>query len=130
VHAIVGDVERHLRALPSGNDPRPIAFLGSTIGNLYPQRRHALFSAVAAASQAEDWFVLGVDLVKDPQIIEDAYHDPDGVTERFVRNALTVVNRDLDAGFDQRTFVSSPTGIRTSSGWTLASAHSCSNPCR
>ena len=107
VHAIVGDFERHLRALPPG-DQRMIAFLGSTIGNLYPPRRHALLAAVAAVSEADDWFLLGVDLVKDPQTIEAAYHDSRGITERFVRNGLTVVNRDLAAGFEQRRFAFEP----------------------
>ena len=36
VHAIVGDFERDLGALPDG-ERRLIAFLGSTIGNLYPR---------------------------------------------------------------------------------------------
>jgi L-histidine N-alpha-methyltransferase len=100
VHAIVGDFERHLSALPAG-DNRLIAFLGSTVGNLYPQRRHALFTSVARATGRQDWFLLGVDLVKDAAVIEAAYHDPGGVTERFVRNALTAVNRDLRANFAQ-----------------------------
>src|SRR5262249_23967667 len=65
VHAVVGDFERHLSAVPSA-DRRLIAFLGSTIGNLYPHRRHALFTAVAQATGPEDWFLLGVDLVKSP----------------------------------------------------------------
>ena len=38
VHAIVGDFERHLGALPR-DGRRLIAFLGSTIGNLYPEQR-------------------------------------------------------------------------------------------
>src|SRR5262249_53198097 len=75
VHAIVGDFERHLSALPAG-DNRLIAFLGSTIGNLYPQRRDQFLTAVACATGAQDWFLLGVDLVKDPAVIEAAYDDP------------------------------------------------------
>jgi L-histidine N-alpha-methyltransferase len=100
VHAIVGDFERHLSALPAGEN-RLIAFLGSTVGNLYPHRRHELFAAVARETGWRDWFLLGVDLVKDPVVIEAAYNDPGGITERFVRNALTAVNRDLGASFAQ-----------------------------
>jgi L-histidine Nalpha-methyltransferase len=37
--------------------------------------------------------------------LEAAYNDSRGVTEQFVRNALTAVNRELDATFDQRRFV-------------------------
>lgn len=107
VHAIVGDFERHLDALPPG-EQRLIVFLGSTIGNLYPERRHALFTSVAAASRADDWFLLGVDLVKEPAVIRAAYGDSTGVTERFVRNVFNVVNRDLDARFEQRLFAFEP----------------------
>ena len=103
IHAIVGDFERHLHALPPG-DGRMIVFLGSTIGNLYPRRRHGLFTAVAAALEPTDSFLLGVDLVKDRAVIEAAYNDPGGVTEAFVRNALTAANRDLRADFDQQRF--------------------------
>lgn len=103
VHAIVGDFERHLRAVPEGGN-RLIAFLGSTIGNLYPQRRQELLAAVAATLAPDDAFLLGVDLVKDAALIEAAYNDAQGVTEAFVRNALTVVNRQLEADFDQQRF--------------------------
>jgi L-histidine N-alpha-methyltransferase len=103
VHAIVGDFERHLPAIPAGDD-RVIAFLGSTVGNLYPVRRAGLFRTIASALAPGDAFLLGVDLVKDPAVIEAAYNDPQGVTERFVRNALTAANRGLRADFDQDRF--------------------------
>jgi L-histidine Nalpha-methyltransferase len=103
VHGIVGDFERHLSAIPSG-ERRLIAFLGSTVGNLYPARRADLFRAVASALGPGDGFLLGVDLVKDPARIEAAYNDSQGVTERFVRNGLTMVNRTLRGGFEQGRF--------------------------
>jgi L-histidine N-alpha-methyltransferase len=104
VHAIVGDFERHLHALPPG-EARLIAFLGSTVGNLYPRRRARLYRAIADALAPGDAFLLGVDLVKEPARIEAAYNDTAGVTERFVRNALTVANRRLGAHFEQERFV-------------------------
>jgi L-histidine N-alpha-methyltransferase len=103
VHAIVGDFERHLSALPAGEE-RLIAFLGSTVGNLYPARRARFYQAVAAALQPGDAFLLGVDLVKDRARLEAAYNDAAGVTERFVRNSLTVANRRLAANFEQERF--------------------------
>ncbi len=103
VHAIVGDFERHLGALPEGRR-RLVAFLGSTIGNLHPERRGRFLAALAAVLGPGDALLLGVDLVKDPGVIEAAYNDPGGVTEEFVRNALTALNRDLHADFAQRRF--------------------------
>jgi L-histidine Nalpha-methyltransferase len=98
VAAIAGDFERVAGSLP-GPTPRLIALLGSTIGNLYPEQRAALLASLSGES-----LVLGVDLVKDPARLEAAYNDAGGVTEAFVRNALTAVNRELDATFDQRLF--------------------------
>ena len=37
-------------------------------------------------------------------MIEAAYNDSQGVTERFVRNGLTVVNRTLGGDFEQSRF--------------------------
>jgi L-histidine N-alpha-methyltransferase len=103
VQAIVGDFERDLGLLPRGGR-RLIAFLGSTIGNLYPDERAELLTALAAELAPHDALVLGIDLVKDPARLQAAYKDPRGVTEAFVRNALTAVNRELEATFDQRRF--------------------------
>jgi L-histidine N-alpha-methyltransferase len=103
VHAIVGDFERDLGALPT-NGRLLIAFLGSTIGNLYPKQRKKFFEAVATALGREDALLVGIDLVKDAARIEAAYNDSRGVTEAFVRNALTAVNTELRATFDQHRF--------------------------
>jgi L-histidine Nalpha-methyltransferase len=104
VEPIVGDFERDLDLLPAGGR-RLIAFLGSTIGNLHRDQRASLLTALAETLAPGDALLLGVDLVKDVARLEAAYNDPQGVTEAFVRNALTAVNRDLDATFDQRRFV-------------------------
>jgi L-histidine N-alpha-methyltransferase len=103
VQAIVGDLERDLGLLPRGGR-RLIAFLGSTIGNLYPDQRANLLAALAAELAPPDSLVFGIDLVKDPPRLQAAYNDPQGVTEAFVRNALTAVNRELEATFDQQRF--------------------------
>ena len=103
VNAIVGDFERDLRVLPGGG-PRLIAFLGSTIGNLYPDARGRFLANLADVLDPDDALLLGVDLVKNVARLEAAYNDSEGMTEAFVRNALTAVNRELDAEFDQQRF--------------------------
>ena len=104
VEPIVGDFERDLELLLEGGR-RLIAFLGSTVGNLSPEQRASLLTALAEALGPSDALLIGVDLVKDVARLEAAYNDPEGVTEAFVRNALTAVNRELDATFDQRRFL-------------------------
>jgi len=46
----------------------------------------------------------GYDLVKDTQILLDAYNDAKGVTARFNINVLSRMNRELGANFDLRFF--------------------------
>lgn len=99
VEAVVGDFTLHLSQLPTG-DRRTIAFLGSTIGNLYREERAAFLGALSDVLAAGDSLLLGVDLVKSADRLIAAYHDPGGVTEDFVRNVLRVLNRELDGDID------------------------------
>jgi len=101
VRPIAGDFERDLGSLPAPGG-RLIAFLASTIGNLYPERRERFLTEIASVLAADEAFLLGLDLVKDAGRLEAAYDDSRGVTEQFARNALTAVNRELHAAFDQR----------------------------
>jgi L-histidine Nalpha-methyltransferase len=107
VQALVGDFERDLGALRGGG-PRLIALLGSTIGNLYPEQRARFLAAVAGVLRDEDAFLLGLDLVKDIARLQAAYQDSAGATEAFVRNALTTLDRELAATFEQRRFAYEP----------------------
>jgi L-histidine N-alpha-methyltransferase len=103
VEPLVGDFLDELAWLPAAGR-RLVAFLGSTIGNLYPLQRRAFLRALAGVLGDGGAFVVGVDLVKDPRRLQAAYNDRGGVTEAFVRNALTAVNAELDATFEQRRF--------------------------
>jgi L-histidine N-alpha-methyltransferase len=102
VEAVVGDFTLHLSHLPA-NEPggsRMVAFLGGTIGNLYVEERAAFLGALADTLEPGDWLLLGTDLVKPVDRLVAAYHDPEGVTDAFVRNSLAVLNRQLGADFD------------------------------
>ena len=103
VHAVVGDIERHLAHLPRG-ERRLVAFLGSTIGNFPPKRRRACLREIAAGLGPNDAFLLGTDLVKDVERLEAAYDDTAGVTAAFNRNILWVLNRELEAEFAPERF--------------------------
>ena len=107
VEAIVGDFTLHLAHLPR-DDRKLVAFLGGTIGNLYVEERSAFLGALADSCEAGDWLLLGTDLVKDADRLIAAYDDPGGITEKFVRNGLRVLNRDLGADFDVGGFTYVP----------------------
>ncbi|HEY0950971.1 L-histidine N(alpha)-methyltransferase [Nocardioides sp.] len=107
VEAVVGDFTLHLGRLPR-RGRRLIAFLGSTIGNLYLEERRAFLGALGDSLDSGEWLLLGVDLVKDADRLVAAYDDAAGVTEEFVRNAVRVLNRELDADFDADGFSYAP----------------------
>ncbi|MDP9370449.1 MAG: L-histidine N(alpha)-methyltransferase, partial [Chloroflexota bacterium] len=48
--------------------------------------------------------LIGVDLKKDPRILETAYNDRDGVTATFNLNVLARINRELEGEFDLDAF--------------------------
>jgi len=103
VHGVVGDFERHLEHIPAG-DRRLFAFLGGTIGNLYPPQRAAFLRRVRRLMGPTDTLLIGTDLVKDRNVLEAAYNDSEGVTAEFNRNVLRVVNDTLDADFEPEAF--------------------------
>ena len=103
VEPVVCDFTRHLSRLPQGGT-RLVAFLGGTIGNFYQEERRAFLGALADVLDPGDWVLLGLDLIKPIDRIMAAYHDRDGVTDAFIRNALVSINRDLDADFDVGNF--------------------------
>jgi L-histidine N-alpha-methyltransferase len=106
VHGLVCDFEADLERTPTTTEhgPRLIAFLGGTIGNLYPDERSAFLSRIAALLDPTDHLLLGTDLVKDVGRLELAYDDPAGVTAEFNKNVLCVLNRELGGDFDLATF--------------------------
>jgi L-histidine N-alpha-methyltransferase len=103
IEAVVADFETHLDLLPAARR-RLVALLGGTIGNLVPAQRHRFLAGVAEILGPDDAFLLGTDLVKDPDRLVRAYDDAAGVTAAFDLNVLEVVNRELGADFDLGAF--------------------------
>jgi L-histidine Nalpha-methyltransferase len=99
IRAVCGDFEEHLTEIPDGGR-RLFVFLGSTIGNLTPGPRAEFLATLAAVMAPGDSLLLGTDLVKDTGRLVRAYDDAAGVTARFNRNVLAVINRELDGDFD------------------------------
>jgi L-histidine N-alpha-methyltransferase len=111
LRGVVGDFTRHLDRLPGGRraplpgaDRRMVAFLGGTIGNLLPAERALFLGRLRAVLEPGEQLLLGTGLVVDPSILVPAYDDAEGVTAEFNRNVLRVLNRELDADFDESAF--------------------------
>ena len=84
--------------------PRLGFFPGSTIGNLEPHEVTGFLRRAKRALGQAAAFVVGVDLVKDPEVLYAAYNDSQGVTAQFNRNLLVRINRELGADFDVSAF--------------------------
>jgi dimethylhistidine N-methyltransferase len=77
-----------------------VYFPGSTIGNFEPAEAAAFLRRIANLCGPNGGLLIGVDLQKDPKIIEAAYNDAQGVTAEFNLNLLVRANRELGADFD------------------------------
>jgi L-histidine N-alpha-methyltransferase len=103
VRGLVCDFEHDLERIPDGGG-RLVAFLGGTIGNLYPEARREFLGRIAALLAPGDRILLGTDLVKEAGRLEAAYDDSEGVTAEFNKNVLRVLNREFGGDFDLDLF--------------------------
>lgn len=117
VHPVVADMSasdflvdgRSTNGFPGPLPPPSLfALLGSTIGNFRPPEAVRVMGRLAGVMEARDRFLLGVDLRPGPgksvERVERAYNDAAGVTARFNRNVLRVLNRKLGTEFDPDAF--------------------------
>ena len=79
-------------------------FPGSTIGNFSTDEAITLLKTAHDLLAPDGALLIGVDVKKDPEILEAAYNDKDGITAAFNLNLLTRINRELDADFNVHAF--------------------------
>ena len=84
--------------------PRVGFFPGSTIGNFEPHEAAAFLRHAGRILGRGATFIVGVDLIKDTQVLQKAYCDSQGVTAKFNLNLLARINRDLGAKFNLDCF--------------------------
>lgn len=86
---------------PSQEPQRTLMFFpGSTLGNFARAEAVAILTAMHDTMGARGQALVGVDLDKDPGLIEAAYNDVAGVTAAFTLNLLTRLNREAGSDFD------------------------------
>jgi len=92
--------------LPEELSRMPLAgfFPGSTIGNFEPPAAIGLLKTFARLLGAAGELLIGADLRKERQILEQAYDDSDGVTAEFNLNLLRRMQRELGATVDPGGF--------------------------
>lgn len=79
-------------------------FLGSSLGNFSNDQAISFLREVLNTTNDEDWFLLGIDMVKDHDILNAAYNDDDGHTAAFNLNVLNVLNQALNGDFNTEKF--------------------------
>ncbi len=105
ITALASDYITALNFLKQQNiSKKLIAFLGSTIGNFQEKGRIEFLNQIRAAMNSQDRLLMGIDLIKDKEIIEPAYNDSQGVTAQFNMNMLVRINTELDGNFDLEKF--------------------------
>jgi dimethylhistidine N-methyltransferase len=77
-----------------------VYFPGSTIGNFTNEAALELLGVMHHEAGENGALLIGVDLQKDPRIIERAYNDSAGVTAEFNLNMLRHLNREFGFDFD------------------------------
>jgi dimethylhistidine N-methyltransferase len=91
--------------LPRRPSSRSIVYFpGSTIGNFERAEAARFLRRLVDLCGSDGGLLIGVDLQKDPKIIEAAYNDKAGVTAEFNLNLLVRANRELGANFDLRNW--------------------------
>lgn len=74
-------------------------FPGSTIGNFTRNDAQRILSQMTDLCGSDGGVLIGVDLLKERDVLRDAYNDSQGVTARFNLNLLQRLNSELGADF-------------------------------
>ena len=86
-----------------------VFFPGSTIGNFTPEEAIPFLQKVSRMIGPSGTMLVGVDLAKDPSVLNAAYNDERGVTAQFNLNLISHINREFQTdiapdGFEHYAF--------------------------
>ena len=99
-------IEADLLAPIAINGPHPylVALLGQTYGNFDRNQGHVMLTNIASLTNMGEFLLLGIDCTTDRESIERAYNDEAGAAERFAREILATINRELSGTIDSAGF--------------------------
>ncbi|MDA3860163.1 MAG: L-histidine N(alpha)-methyltransferase [Melioribacteraceae bacterium] len=103
INGIVADYIHQKSWVPeSGN--RLFCFFGSTIGNMNISEIEEFLKLIGSEMESGDCLLLGMDMVKDIEVLEKAYNDSKYITAKFNLNILNVVNNLVGTNFNSADF--------------------------
>ncbi|GAI93110.1 unnamed protein product, partial [marine sediment metagenome] len=90
---------------PEKPDDRIVVYFpGSTIGNFDHVAAKHFLKRIAGVCGLGGGLLIGVDLKKDPDVLNRAYNDSQGVTAAFNLNLLERINHELNCDFQLKYF--------------------------
>jgi dimethylhistidine N-methyltransferase len=81
-----------------------VFFPGSTIGNFTKPDAQNLLEVMRSEARPGGALLIGVDLIKNRNVIHAAYNDSQGITAEFNLNALRHLNSSFDGDFQSNHF--------------------------
>ena len=81
-----------------------VYFPGSTLGNFAPVKAIEIMNNFHRLCGVNGYVLIGVDLVKERQVLLDAYNDKAGITAAFNKNLLQRINNELSGTFNLDNF--------------------------
>ena len=104
IKLVKGDFINDLEKVENTINSRLYLFLGSTLGNFNNETAIKFLTNISKKMKKIDFLLLGIDKVKNKEIIKAAYNDKDGITEKFNKNILNVINNEYNLNFQPNNF--------------------------
>ena len=105
ITGIIDNYENGLEFVKNYDDMKNlIVFLGSSFGNFDPENGIRFLQKINSSMKKDDLFLVGLDLVKDKNVLRHAYNDTQGITAQFNLNVLSRINSELGGNFDTSQF--------------------------
>ena len=105
ITGIIDNYESGLEFIKNYDDMKNlIVFLGSSFGNFEPESGINFLRRINSLMKKDDLFLIGLDLVKNKDMLRSAYDDSQGITSQFNLNILSRINSELRGNFDKHKF--------------------------
>lgn len=95
---IVGLYKTGLERASTVTGPKLLVCLGASVGNMYDDELHELLHSVRSLFAVGDYFLVGIDLEKDSDILEAAYNNQSAILTNLC--VLQHVNWRFDGNFN------------------------------
>lgn len=104
ITGIIDHYESGLDFVKSIEQNKLLVFLGSSLGNFDSRGAIEFLKKIRNSMKKDDYFLLGLDLIKSKNVLERAYNDSKGITAEFNLNLLARINEEFGGNFDLKNF--------------------------